>query len=234
MLKKIVIGIFIVIIFLTVIVTVIVTYSMHPDGLDGANILYNSGQVAPEINEEIIETLEEYQRINEDIVAIFAYKDLQLPIMNPGNNEAYFRTDIYGDYDSMGTPFVDETSNLLSSNVIIQGHASSKNDNMFSFIAELVEDSDSTFRIISEDGEVEYQMIGIAEVDLTQENNLWLGYYQQEFRSGEMEQMINEFLDRAFIQYGAADVDDTSKLVTLVTCDVAEENSRFIVIAKKK
>ncbi len=174
-----------------------------------------------------------YQSINSEIVGILEFEDRVLPIVNPGNNDRYFRMDIYENYDSMGTPFIDEVSSLDSENIIIQGHSSNKNNFLFSFVGDLTKESKKDFRFILNDKEVDLVMIGVAEIDLTKDN-VWLGYYQQDFRSGEKEMMISQFLEKAFIKYEEGIVNDATNFITLVTCDVDEENSRFVIIAREK
>ncbi len=188
------------------------------------------GQLAPE---EKLEKLEDYRKINEDVEFLLRYEDNLIPIVNTRDNERYFRLSIYGEYDSMGTPFIDEVSSANSDNIIIQGHSSNKNDFLFSFIGDITENSNDTFELISTSNERAYKIIGIALIDLTIDSP-WLGYYQQEFRGDEKKQLVEDFLERSYLINEHDAIDEGSRLLTLVTCDVAKEDARFILLAKEE
>ncbi len=187
-----------------------------------------------EIQEKmILKSFEEYKEINSEITFLLKFSEIIIPVVDSKDNDRYFRMNIFGEYDSMGTAFIDEISSIESENIIIQGHSSDQKEGVFSFIQNLNSNSNPSFKLISLDEEIEFEMLGITRVDLTKED-AWLGYYQQDFYHKEKERMLSQFLDHAFIRYRNERIDSMNQLITLVTCDVTEENSRFVIIAMKK
>ena len=96
-----------------------------------------SGDAANEWWGEVVIDFESLWEINSDIAAWIRFDDtdavpIDYPILYNGDNDAYIRTDIYGNYATEGCLFIEENNagDLSDMNTIIYGHAM-RNGHMF-------------------------------------------------------------------------------------------------------
>lgn len=193
-------------------------------------------------SESAMSELEAWQKVNPEVGVVLEYEDEEklrtIPVMfTPEDRDKYYRLDIYGSYDSMGTAFVDDNSTLESQNLIINGHSSKTKDQQFTFLKQFAEETyfndHEQIVLIDETGEHRYQIILFAEFDLTLQEEgieLYSDWYNGSFRSQKdieemLERMSELALQKREFRY------EGEKLLTLITCNMSKEDSRYVLMA---
>lgn len=185
------------------------------------------------INKDVVKDYKYYKSINSDVVMVLHLADRSIPVMD---SDEYFKTDIYGEYDSLGTSYLDEISN--HKNMVIQGHSSKKNDLMFTSLKEYMnEEYFKVHKIIKIEYEnlvTELEILGVLSVDLNSEEP-YLGWYDTNYRNDlAMIDYIEDFKSQSILFNDEIEVKPEDKLVTLVTCDRRYEDARLVILAKEK
>lgn len=186
--------------------------------------------------------------INDEVVGYInipgTYVDY--PVTQCDNNEDYMSTDIYGGYLDSGTIFMDYKDNFgpdeskQSNNLVLYGH-NMLNGTKFASIHKYRQD-DSFYKespIIEFSSNYEDNKYVIFAYFLTS-GDRGDSAYGEEFVYWEMENMdekeFNKYIetchDRSYISPDI-DVKYGDQLITLQTCHMDEDNSRFIVIGRK-
>ncbi len=221
--KKVIISI------IVVLATVICIYMYYSEPTTTIAAQYLIESIETEDKDVIIKDLQYYQEINGDIKYTIEISDMLMPITDVGNDK-YFRRNIYNKKDSMGTLFIDEISG--KDNMIIQGHASTKNEFIFTTLDEYLDkeyfDENPTFILENTKGPKEYTIIAVDSVNLNEGSQEW---YQGEFINlGAKEDMITNFKQSA-INVRDVEIDVNNQLVTLVTCNNLTSDGRYVIIA---
>lgn len=186
--------------------------------------------------------------INDEVVGYIKidHTDVDYPVFQCDNNEYYMDTDMYGDYLESGSIFMDYRDVLVpdekkqSNNLVLYGHnmlngskfASLHNyrhDNSFVEEAPIIDFST---------GYVNYKYAVIGYFATSGEYGE--SHYGEEFAYWDMENMdekeFNDYIrivkDRTYRDMGI-DVKYGDQLITLQTCFMDEDNSRFLVIGRK-
>lgn len=164
---------------------------------------------------------------------------IDYPVMQTVNNEYYLDHNFDQEYDKNGSIFLDKDCDPMhpNDNMIIYGHhmKSGKmfgNLNYYSKESYYKEHPYIQFDTIYEEGT--YQVMYVFRSKIYSEEEIVFKYYkfidatsEDEFYSNMEEMQSLSLYDTGVrAQYG-------DRLITLSTCDSAENNGRFVVVAKK-
>ncbi|MCR4692105.1 MAG: class B sortase [Lachnospiraceae bacterium] len=196
-----------------------------------------NGQQAPEI-------LDEYKSLysqNKNLIGWLKIADTNIdyPVMQTADNTYYLDHDINQKEDKNGTLFMDCNCDVLkpSMNLIIYGH-NMRSGNMFGSLNKYKSEDyyknhmEICFDSIYEKGV--YEVMYVFNSKIYAKDEITFKYYQffdaaspAEFDSNmrQMEEM-SLYDTGVTAQYG-------DRLLTLSTCDYLENDSRFVVVAKK-
>ena len=195
--------------------------------------------------EEIeLKILEEYQTLynkNKSLIGWLKIDDTNIdyPVMQTVNNEYYLDHNYSQEYDRNGSLFLDKACDVVhrNTNLIIYGHhmKSGKmfgNLNKYSSEDYCKKHSTIQFDTIYEKGT--YEVMYVFRSKIYNEDEVVFKYYQfldaaseKEFISNMQEMAALSLYDTGVTaSYG-------DELLTLSTCDNAEADGRFVVVAKK-
>lgn len=183
----------------------------------------------------VLKTLEEWQEINPDVVMLLEFEDEEIyrsiPIVyREEEPDYYYKRSVYGKKDSMGTAFLDEICNMTSQNLIINGHSSKRNTFQFTFLKKYCDeeyfDEHPIFKMIDDEGEHTYLIVSIAEVDMNED--CYLGWYTDGFNNAnEVKEMFEEI--KPYAHHQREITYQGQGMITLITCNMEEENSRYVI-----
>lgn len=174
---------------------------------------------------------------NADMVGWLSIPDttIDFPVMHtPEDEEYYLRKNFSKEYSEDGTPFVAANCAVdpASDNIIIYGH-NMYSGNMFAPLASYKEKSfyDSHKKIYFDTtvGFGTYEIVGMFKVDINE-----FEYYR--FINAADQTAFDEFMNKVkALSYYETGVSASygDKLITLSTCDNAEDTGRYVVVAKK-
>ena len=196
-------------------------------------------QVVTENNEESEEKkgsisvdFQKLSEINSDVVGWIYIKntDINYPILQTDDNEYYLKRDIYKNYSSCGSIFLDCNSNIEFSddNTIIYGH-NLKNQKMFADLAKIYNGE------LGESIEIEIYLksqVKIYEVITSYEEEPNLGIIERNFKENGKEEYINKNLEKSKVKFKYT-ASSSNNIITLVTCDSTGKN-RIVVTAVEK
>ncbi len=190
------------------------------------------------------EVLEDYKNLKNqypDLIGWLKIADTNIdyPVMQTQDNDYYLDHDLNGKRDKNGTIFMDAACDVVkgNTNTILYGHHM-KSGKMF---GHLVKYSDKNyyekhkyieFDTIYEKGTYEVMYVFLSRV--YKEDEIVFKYYQFIDANGEteFESNMNEMAAMSLYSTGVkAQYGD--ELLTLSTCDYAEKDGRFVVVAKK-
>lgn len=185
--------------------------------------------------------LEAWQAVNSEVALILKFEDEEktriIPVVYTAEDrDKYYRMDVYGNYDPMGTTFVDDNSTLDSQNLIINGHSSKTKDQQFTFLKQLADskyfEAHEFISLMDKEGIHQFKIVLIAEFDLAlnREKELYGDWYNGSFRTlEEARQMLETMRELAICQREIVYQDEN--ILTLITCNMAKEDSRYVVMA---
>ena len=191
-----------------------------------------------------LEVLEEYQTLynkNKSLIGWLKIDDTNIdyPVMQTANNEYYLDHNYNQEYDRNGSLFLDKDCDVVhrNTNLIIYGHHM-KSGKMFGNLNKYSSEDyckkhpTIQFDTIYEKGT--YEVMYVFRSRIYNEDEIVFKYYQfldaaseQEFNSN-MQAMAEMSLYDTGVRAGYGD-----ELLTLSTCDNAEADGRFVVVAKK-
>lgn len=191
-----------------------------------------------------LEVLEEYQTLynkNRSLIGWLKIDDTNIdyPVMQTVNNEYYLDHNYNQEYDRNGSLFLDKDCDVVhrNTNLIIYGHHM-KSGKMFGNLNKYSSEDyckkhpTIQFDTIYEKGT--YEVMYVFRSRIYNEDEIVFKYYQfldaaseQEFNSN-MQAMAELSLYDTGVTAGYGD-----ELLTLSTCDNAEADGRFVVVAKK-
>ena len=108
---------------------------------------------------------------NKDVVGIIEFDERMIyePVVQAPDNEYYVRRNIDRDYASAGIPFVTGDGSVYSTNVVIYGHSSTRDDIIFTPLMNYTSydfyTKHPTFRFEMEDVTRVYQIFAVLSVD---------------------------------------------------------------------
>lgn len=231
--------------FITIVI--IITVLMIGIGYLNKNKIYETFNVNVSISEqyqtkmdEKPKTLLEWQEINNDVVFLLKFQDADIlhsiPVVYTDDGDYYMKHNVYGNYDTMGAVFMEEQDSPIeaSNNYLINGHSSKTKNWSFTFFKNFVRksyfDANSEFILEDEFEAHQYKIISFAEYDIDQEevyldwyNNVIQDYdHLKEIMTNSEPYIINRI--DGFTYHG-------QQLLTLITCNMDKENSRYVLTA---
>ena len=207
---------------------------------DYSDYLVPSEQIEDEEYSELHETvlsLAQLQLKNPDVVGILEFDNRMIyePVAQAPDNEYYLKRNIDHDYASAGIPFVGAEGNIYSTNVVIYGHSSTKRDIIFTPLMNYKQESfykeHPTFTFITMEETRTYQIVAVFEYDTTDINDS-AEFTQFEWRKiSDYALFINSLRIKSIYNTGV-NVNHNDLLMTIVTCDVENDNERVVIVAK--
>lgn len=195
------------------------------------------------LSDEPEETLQDWQKINSDVRYVLEFSEAnrqcRIPVLAASDPDYAMRHNLYGEYDTMGSVFVEDTGTEIDTadNLIIYGHSSKTKDWCFTFLKQY---SDPDYfqdhpLIILEgtDARETYEVVSFGRYDLNEEDT-WLGWGSPSL--GSIEEAREMFLQSEpyLIQKRRGIAYHGQRVLTLVTCDMAQEDSRYVLQAVRK
>ncbi|MBQ3566454.1 MAG: class B sortase [Oscillospiraceae bacterium] len=188
------------------------------------------------------------QTINDEVIGYISIPEtyVDYPVTQCGDNEGYMHTDLYGGYLDSGTIFMDYRDFFMpdeskqSNNLVLYGH-NMLNGTKFASLHDYRQD-DSLYGkspIIEFSSNYVDNKYVIFAYFLTS-GSYGDSAYGEEFAYWDMQNMnekeFKEYVDtcreRSYISPDI-DVEYGDQIITLQTCHMDEDNSRFIVIGRK-
>ncbi|MDD7050219.1 MAG: class B sortase [Lachnospiraceae bacterium] len=185
--------------------------------------------------------LSELYKQNNDLIGWIKIDNTNIdyPVMQTVNNEYYLDHNYTQEYDKNGSIFLDKDCDITNpgTNMIIYGHHM-KSGKMFGNLDKYSskkyyeEHPVIQFDTIYEEGI--YQIMYVFRSRIYNEDEIVFKYYQF-FEAATPEEFDSTMQEMANISLYDTGVTATygDKLITLSTCDHAEEDGRFVVVAKK-
>lgn len=181
-------------------------------------------------------TLEEWKNINNNITAILKFKQKEMPVVKANNNFEYLHKNIYNEDDFYGALYFDSDSFLDDDNIIIYGHSSNKKDMLLSKIKDFKDKLDNQDIILTTKNQViKYEPLAFIEVN-QEDDDRYMGWFVRNF---DNEHHFNQYIsslikEKNLIKWFKEDRYNYKKYLTLITCDLSKNNSRFILISRVK
>lgn len=194
-----------------------------------------------QVSDEILEKYKTLYNKNKSLIGWVKIDDTNIdyPVMQTQNNEYYLDHNYNQEYDKNGSIFLDMACNPLrpNTNLIIYGHhmKSGKmfgNLNAYSNRSYYEDHKYIQFDTIYQEGL--YQVMYVFRSHIYNEDEIVFKYYQfiDAATPEEFDSNMQEMSQLALYDTGVTAVYG-DKLLTLSTCDSAEADGRFVVVAKK-
>ena len=210
---------------------------MRYKGLDEKNELSVYEKQVNKIQEEkeapknlIKEMREKYQ--NDDIFAFLSFENLEInyPIVKAKDNEFYLNHGYDKKYNINGAIFMDaDNKSLYESNVILYGHRMAVGT-MFNGLDKIYENPESNFKIVAEDGVIEYEVVSAFNADAD------YPYRRKQFKAGDDFSIFKKELIKRSTLKKEVDKNKKGNIVILSTCTKDSNSSnerRFIVVGRE-
>ena len=182
--------------------------------------------------------LQKLYEMNNDFVGWLKIDDTNInyPVMQTEvtRKDYYLNRNFYKEYSGIGTPYIAETCNILTSdNIIIYGHHI-QNKQIFGELEKYKkQEFYETHNIINFDtiyGSTEYEIIAVFKTVA------YTGFEYYKFINSNTKEEFDTFIRKckelSFYETGkSAEYGD--KLITLSTCEYSNTNGRFVVVARK-
>jgi SrtB family sortase len=187
-------------------------------------------------------TLEDWQKINPDIRFLINFDSkgilYSFPVLVTDKADFYMNHNVWGNYDTMGAVFIDKTECPLaiSNNWIIYGHSSKHRQWAFTFLKNYTEaayfKANPTFILIDENGEHICSVISFASYNVSKDDT-YMGWYNNRFSNTQaVENMLKG--SKPYVLQQKSDFKyDGRQLLTLVTCDMEQLETRYVTFAEK-
>ena len=203
-------------------------------------IAYSKGEKESQVNEYNDKakwlSYEEYKTINSDVVGMIEFSDRRFPVVQAEDNDEYLHTSIYGQEDIFGVPFVDATIDLDDTeNIIIHAHSTYNKDLLFTFFEDYVNnpswgETNLEFKWTDDTGTYNYMILAATKIDATKEGKD-LYWYKSDFGDKqEKTAYVVEMLEKANVTYSTS-YNPTAKVISLVTCNMDNDDERYILTA---
>lgn len=172
-------------------------------------------------------TLSEWQEINPKICMVLKICGREFPVIE--NDESYLAKNAYGKYDYVGTPYClngEKYKTVLAHSVY--SRSDSYHDLMFTFLADYTDKEfffdNELISITDQSGDHDY--LAIALMHLDENAGEWNGWYSDRTSIDELlSWVIDKSVLRVNIDYG-----EDPNVLTLVTCDITQDNARHMIV----
>lgn len=183
-------------------------------------------------------SLDLLKKRNKDVVGIIEFDERMIyePIVQASDNDYYVRRNIDLNYASAGIPFISYDGNIKSTNIVVYGHSSTTSNIIFTPLMNYLEKNfylaHPTFNFILTDEVRIYQIVSVLNVDL---NNLSdsLEFTKSSWHNQDSYASFLRSVKEDAVYETGESISTSDKLMTLVTCDTRDGNSRVVVVAKE-
>ena len=162
--------------------------------------------------------------------------NINYPLLQGTDNDYYLDHNYQKEYSSYGSIYIDNNSNLddVNSNVIIYGH-SMKDKEMFQNLLNYSDKNHQIIEIYTNNEARKYEIVTVfrSRVFYQDEKDVFRYYYCYDLSSEEKyNSYINNSKNLELYDTGV-EAQFGQQLITLITCDYVEDNSRMVVVAKR-
>lgn len=212
--------------------------SFHP--FDGIEITSSSEYETPLADEKLPQsepvTLSDWKKVNPSVRYLLTFEDdclRQIPVLQTADSDYALRHNLHGAYDTMGSVFTDPQSSAPD-NLVIYGHSSRTKNRAFTFLKHYADSDYYTshpfFTLQDDTGIARCRVVSLASYDLNQEDmfDLWA---QDWFDDAEDVQQMFENTVPYLIQHTEGISYHGEQIITLVTCDMSADNTRYVLQA---
>lgn len=178
-------------------------------------------------------TLDEWKSINDEVVAKLHFKGKEVPIVQTSDNDKYLHINIYKEKDYYGVPYLDFQNHLDDGNLVVYGHAATKDKLIFTSIKDYLKDDDkSEIKLETASEVIEY--VPLAVFDLTNlDENHFMEWYQLDIDDeGTFFEYQDKLIENADVIYNK--VASKKRLITLVTCNMEYPDARIVLVCVEK
>jgi hypothetical protein len=196
----------------------------------------------PSAAAEKTQTLKDWQQINPGIAYVLEFQDepsvRRIPVLAAKDPAYAMRHDVYGRSDSMGSVFCDNSDGSAASalNLVIYGHSSKTKDWCFTFLKKYADPDyfrgHPEIRMEEAGGTVCYEVVSLARYDLN-DPDAYLGWGDASL-SGEGVPEMFETTRPYLIQQADGITWHGQQILTLVTCDMQQKDSRYVLQAVRR
>ena len=182
--------------------------------------------------------LQKLYEINNDFIGWLKIENtnIRYPVMQTESNrkDYYLRKNFYKQYSQLGTPYIAEYCNVLTSdNIIIYGHHI-KNHQMFGELEKYKKkDFYNNHKVVNFNTiyeNADYEIISVLKTVA------YTGFEYYKFVNSSSKQEFDTFIKKCK-ELSFYEIEKTAqygdKLITLSTCEYSNTNGRLVVIAKK-
>jgi len=189
--------------------------------------------------EDVLAKYKELYLQNEDMVGWISISgtSINYPVMQTKDEPNYYlKHNFEKQYSDLGTPYIQENCDLLTSdNLIIYGHHISGN-RMFGALEDYKSKSfyeeHKTIQFDTLTEQAEYKIVAVFKTVACSSS----GYRYYDFVDAENEEEFNAYIETckelALYDTGVT-ADYGDRLITLSTCEYSATNGRLVVVAKK-
>ena len=189
--------------------------------------------------EDVLSKYKELYLQNEDMVGWISISgtSINYPVMQTKDEPNYYlKHNFEKQYSDLGTPYIQENCDLLTSdNLIIYGHHISGN-RMFGALEDYKSKSfyeeHKTIQFDTLTEQAEYEIVAVFKTVAYSSS----GYRYYDFVNAENEEEFNAYIktckELALYDTGVT-ADYGDRLITLSTCEYSATNGRLVVVAKK-
>lgn len=179
--------------------------------------------------------------INKDVKGWLSIPALEMnfPIVQAEDNDAYLRHNFYGKWTKYGVPFVDYRNNIavLDRNTILYGHNMEYDDLIFGMLENyrLIDGFKSAptieFGTVYENLTWKVYAVFVTNSELKSDNGYAFNYIFTELDDEGFAGYIKE-LDKRKLYTTGVDIKPTDKILTLSTCCYDFSEARLVVVAR--
>lgn len=183
-------------------------------------------------------TLKEWRSVNPNVhwLLHFEAEGRTLPVLSGGDDAYLMKHDPFGRRDDMGSIFTDPAG-YQPDNMVIYGHSSKRRDEQFTFLKKYAEssyfDAYPALFLENEEGMQEYGVISFGLYDLNDENTYVMWANQWFDDAEDVKEMFSQTVPY-LLQKREGAVYNGQHILTLVTCDMQEKDSRYVLQALEK
>ena len=186
--------------------------------------------------EEAPKTLQDWQKINPKVKYVLIFPDetvkRTIPVIAAPSAEYAMKHNIRNEYDTMGSVFCDPAA-VMPENLVIYGHSSKTKDWNFTFFKNYRNPayyhSHPSVLLEEESGITPCRIISFASYDL--EKDAYVGWADAQLSGRDEILAMLENTVPNLIQKTGGFVYHGEGIVTLVTCDMEKEDTRFVIKA---
>lgn len=183
-------------------------------------------------------SLDLLKKANSDVVAIIEFDDRMIyePIVQAGDNDYYVRRNLLHQKVAAGISFIDCDSDLKARNTVIYGHSSVYRNIIFTPLMNYKSEDfyfvHPTFQLKTEEQVERFQIFSVFLYDTEDAQQIPDFVKSNWNEKADYAYFLASLKERSIYATGVS-VDSNDKILTLVTCDTEDSNSRLIVIAKR-